>query len=133
RHGIAAGARAVSNGGIAVAISKMALGATRPIGVWLHDCSLPFFGIQAQEGLLTEGPMFVLEVSDAEAAYALADAHGIGPSGEVQSVHVIGSTIDSPAIEFGACEPGPQNDIVLLADLRDAWEAPLRDFYGSVA
>jgi len=134
RNGIALAARAVSNGGIAVALAKMALGATPPLGAWIDDCALPFFAVDAVHGLLTEGPMFVLEVTDADAALELADTCGVGPSsGDAQSIHVIGTTIDSPAIEFGLCEPGPGNDRALLSDLRDAWEAPLRDFYGSVA
>jgi phosphoribosylformylglycinamidine synthase len=132
--GIALGARAVSNGGIAVALAKMAFAAAQPIGVWVDDCALPFFAIQAEHGLLTEGPMFVLEVADAAAALALADTFDIGPSsGEAQSVHVIGTTIDSPAIEFGLCNPGPGNDRAPLSVLREAWETPLRSFYGSVA
>jgi phosphoribosylformylglycinamidine synthase len=135
RTGLASAARAVSSGGIAVAIAKMALGAPTPIGVWIDDCALPFFAMQVEAGLLAEGPMFVLEAADTQRLLKLADAHGIGPTSREarRSVCVIGKTIGSPAIEFGFCDPGPHNDQAFLTDLREAWEAPLRDFYGSVA
>jgi phosphoribosylformylglycinamidine synthase II len=131
--GVATAARAVSSGGIAAAIAKMALASTEPIGVWIHKCSLPFFAIDADAGLLIEGPMFVMEVTDLDAAMELADRHGLGPAKTARSVRAIGVTIASPTFEFRGCEPGPQNVRLPLADLREAWEAPLRDFYGSVA
>jgi phosphoribosylformylglycinamidine synthase subunit PurL len=133
RGGIASASRAISNGGIAVALAKMALAAARPIGVWIDDRAFPGVGIRAEYGLLTEGPMFVLEVRDTEAAMTLAERHGISRSSAACTVTVIGRTIETPAIEFGLSEPGPGNDSCSLADLREAWEAPLRDFYGSAA
>ena len=131
QRGVASAARAVSNGGIAVTITKMALASNGPIGVWIDDCSLPFHAIGAEHGLLIEGPMFILEVPDRHAAMELADRHGIGPSSAARSVQAIGTTIASPSIDWGLCEPGPENTHIALADLREAWEAPLRAFYGA--
>jgi hypothetical protein len=64
---------------------------------------------------------FIVEISDDAAFSALAVAYDV-PS------PVIGATIAAAVIDLA--EP---HEIVALADVREAWARPLRDFYGSAA
>jgi phosphoribosylformylglycinamidine synthase len=141
RLGIAASARATSNGGVGVAAAKMAIGSdpVRPIGVWIDDGLWPGYALASEYGLLAEGPMFLLEVRDLAAASELARKHRLTDrAGKLAAKHrgffrPIGLTIDSPTVEFGGEAPGLGNSTISIATLREAWESPLRDFYGSVA
>jgi hypothetical protein len=55
---------------------------------------------------------------------ALARSHGIFDTGPV------GYTIGQPVIEV--CAGDAVVESMALAGLREAWEAPLRDFYGAL-
>jgi phosphoribosylformylglycinamidine synthase len=118
--GIVLAARDVSDGGVAAALAEMAFPALRDrgIGFWLDA---PACGAQA----FSEAPAFVLEVDRAVLPQALRAAARTGAV-----ARKIGETIAQPEAVFGADrDAGGHNVRILLSTLRDAWQAPLRDFY----
>jgi phosphoribosylformylglycinamidine synthase subunit PurL len=118
RSGLATAVRDISDGGIVTAIAEMAiLSGERALGVNLHPEPFFFATGDIEAGLFSEAPGFVLEVSHIADARALAREYGIDVF-PVASVHA------KPTFGFEWDEGVP------VAKLRDAWEAPLRDFYG---
>jgi phosphoribosylformylglycinamidine synthase subunit PurL len=117
---IAFSARDISDGGILTAIAEMALlaGEHSPLGVVLYPEPFAFAGGALEAGMYSEAPGFVLEMRD------YASARGLGVELGVQVIP-LGTTVVSPNIAMEWDEPG-----ISLASLREAWEAPLRDFYG---
>jgi phosphoribosylformylglycinamidine synthase len=128
RESIATGAALsvhdVSDGGPLVAAAEMALHATSSaIGLRVGDAGL--FGPRSLTLRYAEAPGFVVEVGDFEAFVALAQQHGVPLRLDMQ-------TTDVPVIDH-VDQHGAVVGAIDLATLREAWEAPLRDFYGSVA
>ena len=122
--GIVLAARDVSDGGVAVALAEMAFAALdeRGVGFWLDEAAC---GAHA----FSECPAFVLEVDRAVVPHALRAASRAG-------AHAlkIGETIAQPEAVFGPDrDPGGRSERVLLSALRDAWQAPLRNFYAAPA
>jgi phosphoribosylformylglycinamidine synthase len=129
--GIVLAARDVSDGGVLTAIAEMAFGSVdeRRIGVELWHTDDFHRDFDERANLWTnnavwfaEFPGFVCEVA-AEAADAferLTTAHAI------RAWHV-GDTVGETTLTYNA------HQTASLADLREAWEAPLRDFYGASA
>jgi phosphoribosylformylglycinamidine synthase II len=112
----------VSDGGLLTCIAEMAFPtlAVAPIGARL---SAPDWaaGLLEREIWFAEYGGFVIEVSDDPAfARLAAELDTAAP--------VIGATIDAAELVLSA----PQETLA-LAGLREAWAAPLRDFYGSAA
>jgi hypothetical protein len=105
-----------------------------PIGVVLSAVDL--YERHEQQGLeawFAEYPGFVVEVSDLDAFRAIAAKNDV-------DVLTIGATLESPDMILmdlwkSLAEHGESGvrERVALVDLREAWEAPLRSFYGSVA
>jgi phosphoribosylformylglycinamidine synthase len=120
-------ARDVSDGGPAAAIAEMAFASDREIGFWFDDGHAPLTELISEYGLFGEAPLFVLEVETAAVLYELAAEFDI-------DLWAVGKTIAEPIAVFGPDWPhGTCNERISIAELREAWEAPLRDFYGSVA
>ncbi len=134
REGIAAGhllaVRDVSDGGILSAVAEMVFAASpkRRLGaelyhydkiydvdLWLADDVVPYTGMAVW---FAEFPGFVCEVADWSAFSGLARAHGV-------RVHYAGDTIDEPYLRT------EDRHEISVERLREAWEAPLRDFYGA--
>ncbi|MEA2722172.1 MAG: phosphoribosylformylglycinamidine synthase subunit PurL [Candidatus Eremiobacteraeota bacterium] len=135
-RGIALAARDVSDGGAAAAIAEMAFGALdeHALGVWLDADRFPCAEVIPEYGLFAEAPMFVLEVTDVDAAMSLARRYGLDDDGDWHAIWRIGTVTANAVFEFGPNATGSaQNEKIELTELREAWEAPLRDFYGSVA
>jgi hypothetical protein len=136
RRRLVSAARDVSDGGPLVAIAEMAFAAAdrgKPVGfridLWFRSNDLVENAFQlAREAVwhFDEMPGFVLEVSDAAHGELreLANAHGIFSTGP------LGYTIAEPRAEVRS-EDGELVESVSIAELREAWEAPLRDFYGA--
>ncbi|HTW82475.1 MAG TPA: phosphoribosylformylglycinamidine synthase subunit PurL [Candidatus Sulfotelmatobacter sp.] len=111
-------AHLVTDGGVLAAIAKMAFAShdrlgfavdPTPVGEWVaHDVAY-----------FSETPAFIVEVDDAEAFALLAARLGV-------STYDAGTVIQEPEARLG-------DERIPLAELREAWEAPLRDFYGSAA
>jgi phosphoribosylformylglycinamidine (FGAM) synthase-like enzyme len=121
-RGLVLAARDISDGGYLAAVVEMALAATAPpVGVRVGE----FAPIDASSTSLrfAEAPGFVLEVGDFEAFVALAGSYGLPFRLDMQ-------TIAEPCIEH-VDEHGRIVSRIPLSDLREAWEAPLRDFYGA--
>ena len=72
-----------------------------------------------EAALFAEQPAFVVEVADVEAYATLGARHGVRG-------YEAGIVLATPEAVIG-------DDRMELAALRDAWEAPLRDFYGVTA
>ena len=127
-HGVAVAVHDVSDGGVLTAVAEMALTSTarNPIGVALDHPDL-WYGVWLNKEVewFSESFGFVLEVRDPDAFLNLAARHGI-----VGMTYVIGETVAEPVVQIR--DPAGSVSIA-LDELRDAWEAPLRDFYGSVA
>ncbi len=112
----------VSDGGLLTCLAEMAFPtlATVPLGVrldppdWAGD-------LREHEVWFAEYGGFVVEVSDDPAFGALAATFDV-------AAPRIGRTVAGPRLELAA----PAEAIDLHA-LHEAWAAPLRDFYGSVA
>jgi len=118
---LALAAHDVSDGGVMVAVAEMALLAEGGLlGAQLHPEPFVFAG-GADIGMYSEAPGFIVEMRDYERARALGAELGV-------EVVPLGSVLGAPMIQL---EWG--GSAVALDELRDAWEAPLRDFYGSVA
>jgi phosphoribosylformylglycinamidine synthase II len=112
----------VSDGGLLACVAEMAFGTLdgTPLGArldpprWAGD-------LLEREVWFAEYGGFVVEVSDDPAFVALARGFAVGSAR-------IGETTGTPVLELSA----PAETIDLGA-LREAWAAPLRDFYGSAA
>ena len=136
RRRLVSAARDISDGGPLVAIAEMAFASAdrgKPVGVridlWFRSNDLAENTFQlAREAVwhFDEMPGFVLEISYAKHGelLALANAHGIFSTGP------LGYTIAEPRAEVRS-EDGELVESVSIAELREAWEAPLRDFYGA--
>jgi phosphoribosylformylglycinamidine synthase len=136
RRGLVSAVRDISDGGALVAIAEMAFASVQrgfPVGfridLWtraedLDEQRLPL----ACEAVwsFVESPGFVLEVppSALDGVQKLANAHGIFSTGP------LGFTIAEAVVEVRS-EDDEIVESVPLADLREAWEAPLRAFYGA--
>jgi phosphoribosylformylglycinamidine synthase len=124
--GIVSAAHDVGDGGVLTAIAEMALASASAFGAHLtqSDSWLLTEPWLPERAWFSESPGFVLEVADPEAFEAMANRHG------VVTMHV--GTVVADA-EIVVAFEHPEEGRVSLKALRDAWEAPLRDFYGSVA
>jgi phosphoribosylformylglycinamidine (FGAM) synthase-like enzyme len=123
--GAIASARDVSDGGMLVAATEMAFATGDAIGfVFEDDCPLINGAAYSWPTWFGEHVGFVIEVRDAAALMALPGARDL--------VRVFGATIARPFVEFSLSDAHPVERVSLSA-LRAAWEAPLRDFYGSAA
>jgi phosphoribosylformylglycinamidine synthase len=131
RSGLVSAVRDISDGGPLVAFAEMAFAAVdrgQPIGLRI-DLAASSDGVErrtAEVWRFDESPGFVLEVpmhahTELE---ALARLHGIF------STAAVGYTIAEPLVEvhFG---DGAPTESMALGELREAWEAPLREFYGA--
>jgi hypothetical protein len=100
---------------VLAAIAKMALAAD---GIGFAIDPSPVIEMQADESVwFAEIPAFVVEVLDPD-GFAELEAHfGI-------AAYDAGETIAEPVAALG-------EECVAMADLREAWEAPLREFYGA--
>jgi phosphoribosylformylglycinamidine synthase II len=135
RDGIARGillsVRDVSDGGILAAVAEMACAALdeRSLGadllhydkiydvdLWIDD----FIPSTEMAIWFAEFPGFVCEVADSGAFRRLAKGYGV-------KTFYVGNTIAEPVIRT------EYRHEISVRELREAWEAPLRDFYGSVA
>ena len=123
-RGLVSAARDISDGGAPVAIAEMAFAACD------RGAPLAFrlMALSATEDIVwafDESPGFVLEVPAHEyrAFEQLAAAARLG-------VTRIGRTIEGPDAEVHSIE-GVLIEAVSIDDLREAWAAPLRDFYGA--
>ncbi|HTJ28707.1 MAG TPA: phosphoribosylformylglycinamidine synthase subunit PurL [Candidatus Limnocylindria bacterium] len=115
-RGAIGGAHLVGDGGVLAAIAKMALAAEPGIGFRIDPA--PVIEMQADESVwFGEIPAFVVEVLDADAFAELGAHFGIAS-------YDAGETIAEPVAVLG-------DERIAMADLREAWEAPLRDFYGA--
>jgi phosphoribosylformylglycinamidine synthase II len=130
-RGIVLAVRDVSDGGILAAVAEMAFAALdeRSLGAnlmhWdkLYDVDLRVGDYVASTCMsiwFAEFPGFVCEVADWAAFRRLGNEYG------AKTFHA-GATIAEPFIRT------EYRHEVSVQDLREAWEAPLRDFYGSVA
>ncbi|HEX3465858.1 MAG TPA: phosphoribosylformylglycinamidine synthase subunit PurL [Candidatus Elarobacter sp.] len=136
REGIARGlllaVRDVSDGGILAAIAEMAVAASpnRTLGaslrhydtiydvdLWLADDVIPYTDMAVW---FAEFPGFVCEMHDWDAFASLGRELGV-------KVHPVGETTAEPYLR------ADYRHEISLDQLREAWEAPLRDFYGSAA
>ncbi|GAC1580247.1 MAG: phosphoribosylformylglycinamidine synthase subunit PurL [Candidatus Elarobacter sp.] len=121
--GIVLSARDVSDGGYLTAVAEMALASDPPLGVRIGETGP--LDAESSWRRFAESPGFVLEVADLERFVALASTHRIAIRREMR-------TIAEPVIEH--CDDRDRViERIALADLREAWEAPLRDFYGAVS
>jgi phosphoribosylformylglycinamidine synthase II len=135
REGFAQGCllavRDVSDGGMLAAVAEMACGALaeRPVGAelvhWdkIYDVDLWIGDLIPHAGMavwFAEFPGFVCEVADWAAFRRLGDECGV-------KTCYLGKTIAEPCIRT------EYRHEIAVRELREAWEAPLRDFYGSAA
>jgi phosphoribosylformylglycinamidine synthase subunit PurL len=112
----------VSDGGLLTCVAEMAfadrdgvsVGARLSVPDWAGD-------LLEREIWFAEYGGFVVEVDDDDAFVRLA-------AELVTSAPAVGETIASAEIVLSA-----PHETIGLADLREAWAAPLRDFYGSAA
>ena len=120
-RGVVLAARDVSDGGYLAAVAEMALASDGPpIGVRIGE----FAALDAPATLqrFVETPGFVLEVGDFGQFVALAEKYALPFRLDMQ-------TIAQPYLEH-IDEAERVISRIALSDLREAWEAPLRDFYG---
>jgi phosphoribosylformylglycinamidine synthase II len=111
-------AHLVTDGGVLAALAKMAFASHAGLGFRIDPAPLAErFGHDA--GWFAETLAFVVEVADAPAFARLAALLGV-------TTYDAGTVLAAPDALLGA-------ERVPLAALREAWEAPLRDFYGNVA
>jgi phosphoribosylformylglycinamidine synthase len=117
-RGVAASAHAIADGGALAAVAKMAFASHARVGFRIDP--RPVAEHAGHEAAwFAEIPAFVLEVTDAVAFAELTARHRV-------AAYEAGETIAEPVAVIG-------NERIAIDDLREAWEAPLRDFYGSVA
>jgi phosphoribosylformylglycinamidine synthase len=123
RAGIVSAARDISDGGAPAALAEMAFAAAdrgAALGVRFADTD------RSQLWRFDESPGFVVEVSpeSVHAVVALAGRHGI------VLTEPIAVTIGEPLVQVRS-RNGEIVESLPLAELRDVWDGPLRDFYGS--
>ena len=142
REAIAAGivlaAHDISDGGLLAAIAEMALTAAAAgsalgveIALWDRSDDItddPQLVARQAPPLFDETPGFVLEVAGDryDDLWQLARRHGLYLPGPDMR------TIEEPEIRL-VSDDGELVERISLDELREAWEAPLRDFYGSAA
>ncbi|MBV8748794.1 MAG: phosphoribosylformylglycinamidine synthase subunit PurL [Candidatus Eremiobacteraeota bacterium] len=114
-RGAVAAAHLVSDGGVLAAVAKMAFASSAGLGFRIDPRPVAD-GAGHDMAWFAEVPAFVVEVVDATGFAELVARHGVRAydAGEVIA--------EADAVLGDECIP--------LADLRAAWEAPLRDFYG---
>ena len=120
--GLVLAAHDVSDGGLLACIAEMAFATAEstPVGVRLVPNTWAA-GLLEREVWFAEYGGFVVETAD-DAAFARLAAGLDVPA------HVIGVTTKT-----GVLELADPYETMAFADLREAWAAPLRDFYGSAA
>jgi phosphoribosylformylglycinamidine synthase II len=130
-RGMVLAARDVSDGGFLVALAEMALAARAggtPLGLAIEEDDA--IGATSPEVVwnFSEEPGFVLEVGgEIEALDALAQEHGV----ELGYGSIV--TTAEPRLALHSERTGKLTATIALDELAEAWEAPLRDFYGSAA
>jgi len=112
RDGLVLAAHDVSDGGLLVAVCEMAFAAHDEVGVSL-DADLDLRGAFAESGA------FVVETGRPADFEALCARQGA-------ALRRLGETIAQPVLR------GCRGLDAALSALREAWNAPLRDFYGDV-
>jgi phosphoribosylformylglycinamidine synthase II len=122
-RGVVGAVRDVSDGGYLAAVAEMALAGERGIGVRIGEFSP--VGSSTTWHRYAEAPGFVLEVIDFPQFVALAETYALPFRLDMQ-------TTAEPFFEH-VDETSRVIGRVSLDELREAWEAPLRDFYGSAA
>jgi phosphoribosylformylglycinamidine synthase len=128
-RGLVLAARDVSDGGFLVALAEMALAARAngtPLGLAIEEDDA--IGATSPEMVwnFSEEPGFVLEVGgEIDALDALAQEHGV----ELGYGSIV--TTAEPRLALHSERSGKVTATVSLDELAEAWEAPLRDFYGS--
>jgi phosphoribosylformylglycinamidine (FGAM) synthase-like enzyme len=138
RRGWVSAARDVSDGGALVAMAEMAFasaGRGAPIGVRI-DLDVRSDDVAEERHSLAcdairrfdESPGFVLEIPDAARDDVQRLLHEYGFFNAMTRFR----TIPEPIVEVRS-DDDELIESVTLDELRDAWETPLRDFYGSVA
>jgi phosphoribosylformylglycinamidine (FGAM) synthase-like enzyme len=137
-RGLVSAVRDISDGGPIAALTEMAFAAVdrgRPIGFRVDLLARADRLAEDRQRRATdaiwrfdESPGFVLEVP----LRALSDVQVLSRSYGIFSTAPYGSTIAEPAVEVRSAD-----DVLIeslpLAELREAWDAPLRDFYGASA
>jgi phosphoribosylformylglycinamidine synthase subunit PurL len=129
KNGLVLAARDISDGGYLTAITEMCF-AARVLGMgvsllhedYAYDVDLMFddgMWLPTETVWFEEFVGFVCEVSDADAFSTFARENGVRP-------HFVGTTIAEPVISYHR-----GHEAVGLKHLREAWEAPLREFYGA--
>jgi phosphoribosylformylglycinamidine synthase subunit PurL len=111
-RGLVLAAHDISDGGLLVALAEMCFHAPAGFGVDLDAMTL----LDAFD----ETGSFVVETADGAAFEALCAEHG------ARCLQRIGTTAAAPVMRVDGAELG-------VAALREAWAAPLRDFYGDAA
>jgi phosphoribosylformylglycinamidine synthase II len=138
RRGWVSAARDISDGGPLVAMAEMAFASARrgaPVGFRI-DLDVRFDDVSEQRQSLAsdairqfdESPGFVLEIPEA----ARDDVHGLLHEYGFFNAMAQFRTIPEPVVEVRS-DDDELIESATLDELREAWEAPLRDFYGSVA
>jgi phosphoribosylformylglycinamidine synthase len=125
QRGIIASARDVSDGGILVAATEMAFASASGLGFSFdEDCPLINGAAYGFSTWFGEHVGFVIETRDIDALVAMA--------GGWQLIEPFGKTVAEPYVLRYEASDEPLERIALM-ELREAWQIPLRDFYGSVA
>jgi phosphoribosylformylglycinamidine synthase subunit PurL len=117
-RGVVASAHLVGDGGLLTAIAKMALASDRGLGFRLDPRATAEARL-CDAAWFTEGPAFVLEVVEPEGFAHLTAELSV-------AAYDVGEVLAEPVAVLG-------EERVTLSALREAWEAPLRDFYGAPA
>ncbi|BDE05955.1 phosphoribosylformylglycinamidine synthase subunit PurL [Vulcanimicrobium alpinum] len=115
---VVASAHLVGDGGLLTAIAKMALASERGCGFRVDP--KPLAEPLGHEVLwFAQTPAFVLEVVDADGFARLTAEMRV-------AAYDAGEVLADPVAAIG-------DERIAMAELREAWEAPLRDFYGAAA
>jgi phosphoribosylformylglycinamidine (FGAM) synthase-like enzyme len=117
-RGAIASAHLVGDGGVLAAIAKMAFVSDRGLGFRVDPRPM-LRDLDHDAAWFSEIPAFVLEVVD-PAAFA-----ELGARMDVASYDA-GEVLAEPVAAIG-------DERISIAELREAWEAPLRGFYEDVA
>jgi phosphoribosylformylglycinamidine synthase len=126
--GLIAAAHDISDGGLLVTLAEMAFPTLErePIGAEIFPAR-EFASFGPLQTFFAEGGGFVVEASDGASFAALATQHGL----DAASVRPIGKTVAgsqaTAALHLAEC--GSYD----LAQLHEAWSAPLRGFYDELA
>jgi phosphoribosylformylglycinamidine synthase len=127
RRGLLRSVRDVSDGGVLTAIAEMTFGAPNGgLGADLIHGDGVFVDLAIDEVCRTmmslwfaEFPGFVCEAADWVQLRRCAAEYAV-------KVHYVGDTMAEPVLRI------PYGHEIAVAELREAWETPLRDFYGTV-